>query len=347
MACYYLARLGIAIDYLFIIMTTVFEQKLSNETENLLVDLNDYDSDEEISLKRSADSNNNNNYGKPSLQIDIPNSDTNNHDSGVEEDNETSCPVKQAPKEHGQEVKFRKERKSFSLKRRPSIWRLFRSSTRVQKTEIDLNNGVDKSSTKVKSKEKSKAKGKIHCATSCPAIYPNGLLEYGNDASQTSDLGDSIPSTPVSTVSSTGLIEIPGLVGMHNLGNTCYFNAIIQCLAHIDIFSEYFAMDHFVKDLNNVNKLPRNVDKKKKLTDMISLIIKSIWNGDLYSLDLLQDVMNCVGAYNNQYNIFEQQDALEFFMWLIDKIHEESVKLPKKKYKELKVSTLPIFLFTS
>ena len=34
---------------------------------------------------------------------------------------------------------------------------------------------------------------------------------------------------------------------MHNLGNTCYFNSILQCLAHVDVFSEYFAMDNYIE----------------------------------------------------------------------------------------------------
>ena len=43
--------------------------------------------------------------------------------------------------------------------------------------------------------------------------------------------------------------------GLRNLGNTCYFNATLQCLARCAPLSRYLLSDAFVKDINESNKL--------------------------------------------------------------------------------------------
>lgn len=142
--------------------------------------------------------------------------------------------------------------------------------------------------------------------------------------------------TPVRT-------ETPGIVGMHNLGNTCYFNATLQCLAHVDVFSEYFAMDNYMDDISSAT-LPIAKKSKKKnsfnnnkgeLTYMLAVTIKSLWHSDLYSIDVARELHEVVGYYERQYSGAEEHDAQEFLMWLINKVHEESVRTPRNKEKDL------------
>jgi len=93
---------------------------------------------------------------------------------------------------------------------------------------------------------------------------------------------------------------------------------------------------------NNNNNYKNKYSEKGQLTYMIGLLIKSIWDTEIYSMNLQQEVMDVVQFYNRSLNVYEQQDALEFFMWLVDQIHQEIAtgSAPKRKSvkaKELKV----------
>lgn len=44
--------------------------------------------------------------------------------------------------------------------------------------------------------------------------------------------------------------ETKGIVGLANLGNTCYMNSALQCLSNLTDFSTYFLTNKYVKCLN-------------------------------------------------------------------------------------------------
>lgn len=135
----------------------------------------------------------------------------------------------------------------------------------------------------------------------------------------------------------TSLDCTPGVVGLRNHGNTCFINAILQCLNHTDSLAEYFVTDQYRADLNRRSVLnSRKFGTKGEVTEQLAQLLKALWSSQ-YQPDMTFKFKSVVEKYGAQYRGAVQHDAQEFLLWLLDKVHEDLNTATKKKYKKVKV----------
>ena len=130
--------------------------------------------------------------------------------------------------------------------------------------------------------------------------------------------------------------EVPGLCGLHNHGNTCFMNAIVQCLSNTDPLAEYMVTDLYKNAINRHKFSSRNFSSQGEITEKFASLLKCLWNGQ-YDPEVTGQFKEVVGKYSSQYQGSSQHDAQEFFLWLLDSVHEDLNQGGKRKYRPLKV----------
>ncbi|GAU92529.1 hypothetical protein RvY_04599-2 [Ramazzottius varieornatus] len=138
------------------------------------------------------------------------------------------------------------------------------------------------------------------------------------------DLSDTTPYSPQVVVK-----KHYGLTGLNNLGNSCYLNAVVQCLANTRELRDYFIKGRFVKEVNKQNPL----GSKGNFARVMQGTLKALWSGQYsnYSPYPLREVM---AKSNEQFATKGQQDAQEAMACIIEALHEDLNRVTKKPYKE-------------
>ncbi|KYQ96883.1 peptidase C19 family protein [Tieghemostelium lacteum] len=119
-----------------------------------------------------------------------------------------------------------------------------------------------------------------------------------------------------------------GACGLTNLGNTCFMNSSIQCLAHTTPLAEYFLSNRYIGDINKVNPL----GMKGQIAEIYGKLMKDMWGGS--SCVVPKNLKWIIGKYAPQFSGLSQQDSQELLSFLLDGLHEDLNKVLKKPYQE-------------
>ncbi|KAK5123584.1 hypothetical protein LTR85_002622 [Meristemomyces frigidus] len=106
--------------------------------------------------------------------------------------------------------------------------------------------------------------------------------------------------------------------GLVNFGNTCYMNSTLQALSATPPLSVFFMDDAFRAQLQRDNWK----GSKGVLAELYANLIRSLWKGDVECIRPTT-FRNFCRRLSNTFNNDDQQDAKEFFDFLLDTLHED------------------------
>ncbi|KAF7249169.1 Ubiquitin carboxyl-terminal hydrolase 43, partial [Varanus komodoensis] len=153
----------------------------------------------------------------------------------------------------------------------------------------------------------------------------------------------------------------PGAQGLKNHGNTCFLNAVVQCLSHTELLAAFLLLA-----LPDQQGPPRpgsgSGSGSGEVTQHLAALVRALWTLEYtpqlsadFKLKIIIMLMimlimivdhqhhkepgqpsewdgNVVSKYGAQFRGNSQHDALEFLLWLLDRMHEDlcSVSLNQK-----------------
>ncbi|XP_077578343.1 ubiquitin carboxyl-terminal hydrolase 2a isoform X1 [Stigmatopora nigra] len=108
-----------------------------------------------------------------------------------------------------------------------------------------------------------------------------------------------------------------GLVGLKNLGNTCFMNSILQCLSNTHSLRDYCLHNSHRRDLNN------NSRTNTALMEEFAKLIQTMWSSTSSEAVSPSEFKTQIQRYAPRFVGYNQQDAQEFLRFLLDGLHNE------------------------
>uniref|UniRef100_A0AAR5Q554 Ubiquitin carboxyl-terminal hydrolase n=1 Tax=Dendroctonus ponderosae TaxID=77166 RepID=A0AAR5Q554_DENPD len=116
-----------------------------------------------------------------------------------------------------------------------------------------------------------------------------------------------------------------GLVGLRNIGNTCFMNSVLQCLSNTRVLLDYIRKDTYQKDINNVTS-----SMKGALFKAFGELIKELWASDSSGPVNTAALKSQIQRFAPRFMGYSQQDAQEFLRYFLEGLHEDVNRVTSK-----------------
>ncbi|XP_022250767.1 probable ubiquitin carboxyl-terminal hydrolase 1 isoform X1 [Limulus polyphemus] len=117
-----------------------------------------------------------------------------------------------------------------------------------------------------------------------------------------------------------------GLVGLRNLGNTCFMNSVLQCLSHTKCLLDYCLRDNYTIDINTSISSMKGV-----LMKSFSSLLQSMWKTSNFDTAVSpQQFHSQIQRFAPRFTGYRQQDSQEFLRYLLQGLHEDVNRVTTK-----------------
>eukprot|EP00929_Paragymnodinium_shiwhaense_P013945 TRINITY_DN121797_c0_g1_i1.p1 TRINITY_DN121797_c0_g1~~TRINITY_DN121797_c0_g1_i1.p1 ORF type:complete len:984 (+),score=216.28 TRINITY_DN121797_c0_g1_i1:101-2953(+) len=132
-------------------------------------------------------------------------------------------------------------------------------------------------------------------------------------------------------VATSGSPPQQGAAGLQNLGNTCFMNSSIQCLANVPQMRQFFLSPAYRDDLND-----SAYKTKGKLAEAYAQLLDKMWQPQTVQV-APRNFKWQIGQFAEQFAGYGQQDSMEFIEYVLDGLKEDVNRIKgQKPFVELK-----------
>ncbi|XP_045620640.1 ubiquitin carboxyl-terminal hydrolase 2 isoform X2 [Procambarus clarkii] len=155
----------------------------------------------------------------------------------------------------------------------------------------------------------------------------NGSFEKEGSPPRRHQSGISTCSSSSSGSSGGVLSENNGLLGLRNIGNTCFMNSVTQCLSNTRCLLEYLVRDGYSSDINTTIST-----MKGDLIRAFANLLSDMWNegGDNSRALNTGPFKSQIQRFAPVFSGYQQHDAQEFLRKLLEGLHEDVNRVTAK-----------------
>jgi hypothetical protein len=118
-----------------------------------------------------------------------------------------------------------------------------------------------------------------------------------------------------------------GVTGLVNLGNTCFMNSSLQCVAACAPLRTLLLSDRMEGLINRSNPLGMGGRVAKAMADLL----KRMWAEDNLRFVVPRTVKEVISDFAPQFEGYRQHDSQEFLAFLLDGLHEDLNQVKQKQ----------------
>ncbi len=121
------------------------------------------------------------------------------------------------------------------------------------------------------------------------------------------------------------LYKVPTLIGLNNIGSTCFLNATIQCLSQTKPLTNYFLDKSHENEIinNNIAKINK---RQLQLCPVYLEVIQNLWDKNGNKSFSPDNFVNTIIKMNPLFEKGEPGDSKDFIIYILEQFHKELKK---------------------